>query len=93
VRAELGKTLSWRELIHTSYFDVPACARILAYGLNRAGLGQLSAEHWPEATRTETEAWLRHISTPPPAAATAGEGAPAPMGAVAGPPVGRMQEA
>jgi hypothetical protein len=63
VRAELAKTLSWRELIHTSYFDIPACARIIAFGLNRAQLGQLGAEHWPDAIKAEVEGWYQAIHT------------------------------
>lgn len=41
LRAHLSESLSWQELIHTSYFDVPEFVDLMAISLNRAGLGRL----------------------------------------------------
>lgn len=38
IRTELSDSLNWQELIHTSYFDVPAFIDLLAKSLQEAGL-------------------------------------------------------
>jgi hypothetical protein len=38
----LAEQMSWRELIHTSYFDVDEFAKLIAYVLHKAGLAPLS---------------------------------------------------
>ncbi|MEP4889087.1 MAG: hypothetical protein ABJV04_03600 [Aliiglaciecola sp.] len=38
IRTELSDSLNWQELIHTSYFDVPAFIDLLADSLKQAGL-------------------------------------------------------
>jgi hypothetical protein len=38
IKTELAESLKWKELIHTSYFDVPEFIDVLAYGLSQAGL-------------------------------------------------------
>ncbi|GAB2674475.1 hypothetical protein Q4574_19135 [Aliiglaciecola sp. 3_MG-2023] len=38
IRTELSDSINWQELIHTSYFDVPAFIDLLAESLQQAGL-------------------------------------------------------
>lgn len=66
-RAELSKTLNWRELIHTSYFDIPECTQLMAAGLHRAGLCGLKNERWTDATKGQIEDWLTEMCPPRPA--------------------------
>ncbi|XDA98608.1 hypothetical protein AB1M95_01520 [Sulfitobacter sp. LCG007] len=40
LRSEIAESLKWKELIHTSYFDVPAFVDLLAIALHRGGLGE-----------------------------------------------------
>jgi hypothetical protein len=44
VRSELGESLNWQELIHTSYFEVPEFIDLLAQSLHNAGLGEFKQE-------------------------------------------------
>jgi len=37
MRTQLSEQLNWRELIHTTYFDIPEFADLAAYGLHKAG--------------------------------------------------------
>lgn len=40
IRSELTESLQWNELIHTSYFDVPAFADLVSVALHRAGMAK-----------------------------------------------------
>lgn len=54
IKTELAESLRWKELIHTSYFDVPSFIDMLALGLCNAGLApvrksqEISSEHIDE---------------------------------------------
>lgn len=41
LKTELNESLQWKELIHTSYFDVPEFIDLLALGMHRMGLADL----------------------------------------------------
>lgn len=59
VRAELGETLNWQELIHTSYFEVPAFVDLVALQLGRAGFSTLrDGFATPSTQRHELTDWL-----------------------------------
>jgi len=40
LRSDLSKSLTWEELIHTSYFDVDNFIDLIALGLHRAGIAE-----------------------------------------------------
>ena len=65
LRAQLSDTLNWRELIHTSYFDIPEFLDLTAVGLHRAGLADFKDEFIPAAGRDQVEAWYSAISAQP----------------------------
>lgn len=70
VRAELGEALNWQELIHTSYFEVPAFVDLLAMHLIRLGLGpSRDGFQTDRSSRQELIDWLDEQ------AAVAGHGA------------------
>ena len=59
LKTELNEALKWKELIHTSYFDVPEFIDLLAIGMARAGLGDLrDGFESDEAARAEMVDWL-----------------------------------
>jgi len=62
MRAQLSEQLNWRELIHTTYFDIPEFTDLVAYGLHRAGLAPLVEEFWPSARRDQAKGWHGAIS-------------------------------
>ncbi len=64
MRAQLSEQLNWRELIHTTYFEIPQFTDLIAYGLHRAGLAPLKQDFWPAERRDLAQAWHGAISTP-----------------------------
>jgi hypothetical protein len=62
--AQLSEHLTWRELIHTTYFDLPEFVNLTAYGLHRAGLAPLNDDFWQGAGRNQVQAWYAAISVP-----------------------------
>ena len=59
LQTELADSLEWKELIHTSYFDVPEFVDLLAIGMNRAGLADLQAGFTSDRSALdEMNAWL-----------------------------------
>ena len=63
---DLTHQLSWKELIHTSYFEIEEFVALLAAALRRAGLSAAKAEHVASAVSDDlTEEWLKDIATPP----------------------------
>ena len=64
IRAQLSEHLSWRELIHTTYFDLPEFVDLAAYGLHRAGLADLKDDFWQGANRNQVQEWYGDISAP-----------------------------
>jgi hypothetical protein len=40
IRSDLSQSLTWEELIHTSYFDVDSLIDLIAFGLHRAGIAE-----------------------------------------------------
>jgi hypothetical protein len=64
IRAQLSEHLSWRELIHTTYFDLPEFVNLAAYGLHRAGLAGLRDDFWQGASRNQVEEWYGALSAP-----------------------------
>ncbi|NOU05662.1 MAG: alpha/beta hydrolase [Hyphomicrobiaceae bacterium] len=65
MRAELSDKLSWQELIHTTYFDIPEFVDLMSLSLHRAGLTQLDASYWQGDKRDQTERnyHLVHLSS------------------------------
>ncbi len=62
---DLSQQLSWKELIHTSYFEIEEFVALLAAALRRSGLNAPKAEKIAEAiSGGMAEEWLRDISTP-----------------------------
>jgi hypothetical protein len=64
IRAQLSEHLSWRELIHTTYFDLPEFVNLAAYGLHLAGLADLKDDFWQGASRNQAQEWYAAISAP-----------------------------
>jgi uncharacterized protein (DUF2235 family) len=64
IRAQLSEHLTWRELIHTTYFDLPEFVNLTAYGLHRAGLAELNDDFWQGTSRNQVQAWYAAISVP-----------------------------
>jgi hypothetical protein len=62
IRAQLSEHLTWRELIHTTCFDLPEFVNLTAYGLHRAGLADLKDDFWQGASRNQVQAWYAAIS-------------------------------
>lgn len=62
MRTQLSEQLNWRELIHTTYFDIPEFADLAAYGLHKAGLAPLKEDFWPSDRRNRAQKWLSAIS-------------------------------
>ncbi|MDW4498369.1 hypothetical protein R5H30_10290 [Sulfitobacter sp. D35] len=59
LRGELSESLKWKELIHTSYFDVPEFVDLLAIGMHRAGLAQERGSYAsPPEKLDQMRAWL-----------------------------------
>ena len=59
LKTEWNEALKWKELIHTSYFDVPEFIDLLAIGMNPAGLGDLrDGFQSDESARAEMVDWL-----------------------------------
>jgi hypothetical protein len=54
VRSELGDTLNWQELIHTSYFEVPTFVDLIAVSLVSAGLGSFKEGFDPAQITQQT---------------------------------------
>jgi hypothetical protein len=63
MRAQLSEQLNWRELIHTTYFDIPEFADLAAFGLHRAGLAPLKEDFWPSDRRERAQAWYQAIAS------------------------------
>ena len=63
---DLSQQLSWKELIHTSYFEIEEFIVLLATALRRAGLSSAKAAKIAEAVSDDlAEEWLKDISTLP----------------------------
>jgi len=63
---DLSSQLSWRELIHTSYFEIDEFIALLAAALRRSGLSSSKAEKIADAISDDmVEEWLKEISTLP----------------------------
>jgi hypothetical protein len=63
---DLTHQLSWRELIHTSYFEIEEFVALLAAALRRAGLSAAKAAHVASAVSDDlTDEWLKDIATVP----------------------------
>ena len=62
MRSELSKNLTWRELIHTTYFDIPEFVDLTAYGLNQAGLSTLKSNYWSDPSRNAAAGWRNEIA-------------------------------
>lgn len=60
----VGGSLSWRELIHTSYFDVDEFIRLLAVGLIEAGGLKASEAFRVSSDFEEARGWLHAIRIP-----------------------------
>ena len=59
LKTELNEALKWKELIHTSYFDVPEFIDLLALGMARGGLGASREGATPTTEASaEMQAWL-----------------------------------
>jgi hypothetical protein len=59
IKSELAESLQWKELIHTSYFDVPVFIDLLALGLHRGGLASFTGDLATKPVEVEAlEAWL-----------------------------------
>ncbi|MGI9386261.1 MAG: hypothetical protein ACR2OX_02410, partial [Methyloligellaceae bacterium] len=56
VMTELSENLNWRELIHTSYFDIPEFVDLVAHALNRDGAAELRDDYWQPEIRKQTGA-------------------------------------
>ncbi|MGO4682897.1 phospholipase effector Tle1 domain-containing protein [Hyphomicrobium sp. 2TAF46] len=66
VGRDLSQQLSWRELIHTSYFEIDEFIALLAAALRRNGLSAAKAAKIAEAISDDmAEEWLRDISAVP----------------------------
>ncbi len=73
MRAQLSEQLNWRELIHTTYFDIPEFADLAALGLHQAGLAPLKEDFWGSQRRDRAQAWYRAISANAPGGLAASE--------------------
>ncbi len=63
---DLSQQLSWRELIHTSYFEIEEFIALLAAALRQAGLSAAKAAHVASAVSDDlTQEWLKDIATLP----------------------------
>ncbi len=56
--------LSWRELIHTTYFDVDDLVRLIALGLHRRGLAGLNTAAWTLDQKSAAREMLTAIQNP-----------------------------
>jgi alpha-beta hydrolase superfamily lysophospholipase len=54
--------LSWREMVHTCYFDVEEFTRLVAFALHRKGLAALKTDAWTAADRTAARESLRAMT-------------------------------
>lgn len=54
--------LSWREMIHTAYFDIDPFVRLLAHALHRGGLAGLRPEAWTQAERAAAHQAYRDMT-------------------------------
>lgn len=63
---DLSQQLSWKELIHTSYFEIEEFVALLAAALRQAGLSAAKAAHVASALGGDlTQEWLKDITTVP----------------------------
>ena len=56
---EISAALSWNELLHTAYFEVPEFIRFLAIILSDAGVAPARHGAWTDADRQRTECWVQ----------------------------------
>lgn len=64
MRSNLSSSLTWEELIHTSYFAVDNFIDLIAIGLHRAGLTELKNDFVSTPEREQLSAWYESDSTP-----------------------------
>ena len=63
MRAKLAEQLNWRELIHTTYFDLTEFVHLAAYGLHRAGLAEFEDDFWQQFSREKIDEWYGAINS------------------------------
>lgn len=63
LRSDLSEQLTWEELIHTSYFDVPEFVDLVALSLHGAGLAELKEEFSLTAERKQLADWCNGSSS------------------------------
>lgn len=64
MRSDLSKSLTWEELIHTSYFEVENFIDLVAIGLHRAGLTELKSDFVSTPERELLSAWYEGEQAP-----------------------------
>ncbi len=57
LRSDLSKSLTWEELIHTSYFEVDKFIDLLALGLHQKGIAELKKEFIQKPQHELLRAW------------------------------------
>ena len=63
LRSELSENLTWQELIHTSYFDVPEFIDLVAIGLHGAGLAEFKEEFAHLADHKQLKDWCNGVTS------------------------------
>lgn len=63
LRSNLSSSLTWEELIHTSYFAVDNFIDLIAIGLHRAGFTELKNDFVSTPEREQLSAWYNSDST------------------------------
>ena len=63
LRSNLSSSLTWEELIHTSYFAVDNFIDLIAIGLHRAGFTELKNDFVSTPEREQLSAWYDSDST------------------------------
>ncbi|MFT6094506.1 MAG: hypothetical protein ACJA2Q_002411 [Pseudohongiellaceae bacterium] len=64
MRSDLSKSLTWEELIHTSYFEVENFIDLIAVGLHKAGLSELKNDFISTSDQELLSAWYEDKKTP-----------------------------
>jgi hypothetical protein len=59
-----GEYLTWRELIHTTYFHHPGFVKLIAYTMTRRGDLRPSERFQADADFASVERWYAHIASP-----------------------------
>ncbi|MFT4888624.1 MAG: hypothetical protein ACJAY7_001106 [Pseudohongiellaceae bacterium] len=64
LRSDLSKSLTWEELIHTSYFEVENFIDLIAVGLHKAGLSELKNDFISTSDQELLSAWYEDKKAP-----------------------------